>query len=340
MYTKVSILLGSILPVLAIPVAHAKPYSIETYITAASTQNSASVIGNFSNAGGTIGTGGVWHYIASATTSMSFNGSSGVAQENQNAGANSTLQNAISVAYISTCQICLKTGATGLSVTAGTASNTSRVSNNLDFPGYGWANSSPGGGNTPGSNGLTPQGSDPFATISDSFNHDTGIFSANQNGGNNSALQSSVAVGGINMEADRVVASLSSTATNSGVSRGNASYSFDTPTSSNVYSSFDASLGVLILNQNSGSNSLIQSSASITYLNIKPATSGLLAMSAAKAENTASLTNNFSSSQVQTNQSQMSNNFNGSTGVLISSQNSGANSITQNTTSVADITGN
>lgn len=347
-YTKTSIVLGFISPVLAVAAAHAEPHSIEVYITAAASQNSAKVADNFSNAGG-INIYGEWHYIAKATTDMSFDGSSGVAEESQNSGANSSLQNAISLAYISTCSACLKTGASGLAITAGAASNTAQVNENLDFPGYGRTNSSSGGGNsgggggngnTPGGNGLTAQGSDPFSTISSSFNHDVGIFSANQNSGNNSALQSSVAVGAINMKVDKVVASLNSAATNSGVSQNNFSYSFDTPTSSNVDNSFNGSTGVLTLNQNSGSNSLMQNSATITYLNVKPATSGLLAITTAEAENTASLANNFSSSQSQTNQSRMSNSFNGSTGVLISNQNSGANSITQNVTSVADITGN
>ena len=346
MYTRMSILLGCIWPALVVAAAHAKPHSIEIYITAASSQNSANVEGNFSNAGGTIGTDGVWHYVASATTAASFNGNSGIAQESQNAGANSTLQNGISLAEISSCSTCLKDGAAGLSVIVGTASNTAHLSNNRDFPGYGWASSPTGGGttgggatggNTPGSNGLIPQGSDPFATISDSFNHDIGIFSANQNGGNNSSLQSSTAVSAVNIDGSATDTSEISTTNNYGVSRNNSSYSFDTPTSSNIEDSGNDSIGSLIISQNSGSNSLLQNASTIAYLNLKSAASGALAMTVAKSGNAASLANNFASSQAQPNLSLASNSFDSSIGVLLSSQNAAANSIVQNAISVADV---
>lgn len=349
MYTKLSVFLGCISSVLAAATAaYAKPYSIESYIIAASSQNSASVTGNFSNASGVSTVGE--RYITSTTIAMSFNGSAGVAQESQNSGANSASQNAISLAYISTCAACLKADALGVAATVGAASNAAQVGSNLDFPGYGSTNSSSGGGNsggsggttgnTPGGNGLTPQGSDPFATITGSFNQDVGVFSTNQNAGDNSLLQNSVAVGVIKMAADNIGTSMSSTAKNLGVSHQNVSYVYFTSTSSNVDGSFDHSLGSLVLNQNSASNSLMQNAITITYSNVKPATSDLLEMTAAKVGNTALLTDNFASSQLQANPSLMSNSFNSSTGVLVSSQNSGANSIVQNAVSVAAITGN
>ena len=153
-------------------------------------------------------------------------------------------------------------------------------------------------------------------------------------------MQNPISVGAVTNDAINVAMSEIGQATNSGLSKSNVSYSYFSPTLSTLDNSFNNSVGVLVIGQNSGSNSLMQNSETITYLNIKPVASGLLATIAAEAENTASLTNDFSSSQRQANNSQVSNSFDGSTGALISSQNVGANSIAQNAISVSAVTGN
>jgi hypothetical protein len=109
----------------------------------------------------------------SATTmSNSFNGATGVVNANQNAGANSALQNATAVAAVTTCG-CTSTSDLTLGGTVAAAYNTGTVGGNLG--------STYGGG--------------AGASMTSSFNGSTGVLQASQNSGANSLLQNSVAVG-------------------------------------------------------------------------------------------------------------------------------------------------
>lgn len=337
-------LFGTVSVLFVVPFAHAAALSFETAITVAESSNIATVANNFANAGG-INIPGQWHHVGSAITNSSFNGSEGVATESQNAGANSVIQNAVSLAYVASCATCLRGLSHGLDLTTGRASNTATVSGNLDYPGYGMAGGGTGGGgtgggsagNTPGNHGLVPQGSDPFATITNSFNGSLGAFSTVQNAGNNSALQSAISIG-VTKDGSTDNGTLAgSFAKNIGTSQWNVAYSLDTPTSSTIENSFNGSSGIFSSAQNSGSNSMMQNSISVTYSEIKPASQKSMAMSAAISENSASAIENFSNAQRQINTSNLQNSFNGSSGVLISSQNAGANSVIQNSISIGSM---
>ena len=109
------------------------------------------------------------HTKTSATINNSFNNDKGVVNANQNAGANSQLQNASALASLKFCGCA--TDNIGLSIAA--AGNEGGVYGN-------WASAENG------SNG---------ASMSSSFNGSQGMLQANQNAGANSLLQNSVAVG-------------------------------------------------------------------------------------------------------------------------------------------------
>ncbi|WP_201727794.1 hypothetical protein [Acidocella sp. C78] len=400
--------------------ARAGNQSIESYINLAAAQNNARSIRNFSNDGG-VNIAGQWHFIASAVSNRSFDESAGIGTSSQNAGANSVLQNSVSVAYISSCGLCIGPGIGRRGVVIGAASNMAISAGNHDYPGYGQASPASSGGQpgnnggsgsnggtsggtgggtgsgtsggtgggtgsgtsggtgggtgsgtsggtgggtgsgtsggtgggtgsgtsggtgggtgsgTPASFGLTAQGSDPFATVNQSFNNDVGIFTINQNGGANSTVQTATAVAALDTAGSIGAAEAAAKAQNSARSRQNTSYSIDTPTTSTVQSSMDHSTGVLGLAQNTGSNAVVQNAAAVTAISARVAPASALALAAASSFNQASLSGNYASSIGQTNAVSMGQSYNGTSGILMAAQNAGANSIVQNSVSVASI---
>ncbi|HQT60576.1 MULTISPECIES: hypothetical protein [unclassified Acidiphilium] len=451
MKQKTRILFGISSALIFSVAAHAGNQSIENYISLAASQNNARSIHNFSNDGG-VNIAGQWHFIASAVSSRSFNESAGIGTSSQNAGANSVLQNAVSLAYITSCGICVGPTIGGHGVVIGAASNMAIAAGNHDYPGYGQANPASSGGQpgnnggsgtgtgssggtgsgtgtgtgggtgsgtstgssggtgsgtgtgssggtgsgtgtgssggtgsgtgtgssggtgsgtstgssggtgsgtgtgssggtgsgtgtgsntqsggTPASYGLTAQGSDPFATVSQSFNNDVGIFSINQNGGANSTVQTATTVAALQTKGSIGAAAAAASARNSAHARRNTSYSIDTPTTSTVQNSMDHSTGVLSIAQNTGSNSIVQNATSVSSIGMQKANTQMLAMTAAASFNQASVRGNYASSIDQTNGVSMDQSFNGTSGVLMAAQNAGANSIIQNSVSVASI---
>ncbi len=133
--------------VLAMQSSLASAPTIEGAIALAASRNEASVNGNFANSG-RFNVITATNRIASGDTSYSFDGDGAVAAEGQNAGANSAIQNAISVADVNLSEPGLVLSFGEQSVSVGVARNGGSVEHNLDYPGY--ISSSPSG---PGGNG-------------------------------------------------------------------------------------------------------------------------------------------------------------------------------------------
>ncbi|OYV81243.1 MAG: hypothetical protein B7Z64_11030, partial [Acidiphilium sp. 21-68-69] len=86
-----------------------------------------------------------------------------------------------------------------------------------------------------------------------------------------------------------------------------------------------------------GSNSIVQNATSVSSIGMQKANTQMLAMTAAASFNQASVSGNYASSIDQTNGVSMDQSYNGTSGVLMAAQNAGANSIIQNSVSVASI---
>ena len=315
----------------------------------AQARNSGIVKNNFANSAD-YNVMNVVRHVASVSTQNSFNGSAGVFVQSQNAGANSLVQNSLSLAAVQFCHACLSSAGWGNEITVARSGNTAKISTNIDYPGYGSNNpgslptgtppSAGGGnpgfgsGNTPGSRGLHPQGNDPFDILTMSFNGSRGVFSASQNVGNNSILQNAITIASthINLPLSKKISI--GRATNNGRIGQNTAYSFDTPTVNYTIVSANDSVGIINLSQNAASNSLLQNSDAVSAFSDNSGGrytgSGILAA----AKNTGRVSINFSQTKYQANNDLTSNSFDGSVGDLSSLQNAGANSNLQNVTSV------
>lgn len=252
---------------------------------------------------------------ASAYTSESFNGSKGLSSQAQNAGANSTLQNALSLAYVNNPSTS-KTIGIGAAVAG--AGNDAGVF-----------------GNTNGTHDYVTQ----EAGISGSYSGSTGVMQANQNVGANSTLQNATAVATVNPvtgTSGTLGVALASSG-NTGSVTGNGAWNDNTNSSGSVDSSFNGSTGVFSLNQNAGANSLMQNAASVGEVTLKPTSASTLAASVATTSNDGSVFCNTADANRGNNGVGMSNSFNGSQGVFQASQNAGANSLIQNSVSVGAV---
>ena len=277
----------------------------------------------------------------------SYNGSKGVSNTNQNAGANSVLQNALAVSYIQGCNCSTTyTVATGAALAA--AGNRGEVENNSsssrrEVVGHYYSQRFFTDGNRDQDDyRLVPiYGPDNYVTanIDSSFNGVTGVFQVNQNSGDNSLLQNSAAVAAVNPVSGTALTLAGSLADadNKGAVAGNYAREHSANASSTITKSFDRVNGVVNVNQNSGANSLMQNSAAIGTVKLVAASSDALAGAVANANtnggvycNTANLANG--SAKVS-----MDSSFNGAQGVLQASQNTGANSLIQNSVSVAAV---
>ncbi len=267
----------------------------------------------------------------SATLRGSFGGFRGVANVNQNAGANSGLQNSVAVSYVEGCD-CSVTSPIIFGVPRGDANSNSVAANVGQVVG----NSS--------ENKTLPlpltTGTTATATLDDAFSGSTGLVQVNQNAGANSLMQNATALTRVEnikgAEQDRDAWAI---AVNAGQVTGSGNQSHDSrhDAAANVTGSFNGFSGAANVNQNAGANSLMQNSsalASITYCNCAIED---LSTTIAAAGNLGSVTGNSASASLGSAGVSMTNSFNGTTGVTQVSQNAGANSMMQNAVAIGAI---
>lgn len=293
------------------------PITFDAFVAWASAANSGTVAGNEATMG---------RQTNSASLTNSYNsGAKGVSNQAQNAGANSQLQNSLALAYVHNPKG--KSYKVGLGLAVAGAGNYGGVMGNEDEvgPRSSWDHD----------DGSVTQ----TATVSNSYEGFNGVAQLNQNAGNNSLLQNSAAVAAVNPVSGTALTLAGSLADadNQGFVAGNYAREHSANASSTISNSFGGVNGVVNVNQNSGANSLMQNSAAIGTVKLVAASSDALAGAVANANtsggvycNTANLANG--SAKVS-----MDSSFNGAQGVLQASQNAGANSLIQNSVSVAAV---
>ena len=296
--------------------------NVQDYYAAALAINVGEVAGNTSSTS----TG----QDSSAALSGSFTGFRGVANVNQNAGANSGLQNSVAISYIEGCDCNVVTPIIfglprGDSNANSVAANVGQVVDN----------------SSTNSSLLLLPGTEASATLSSAFGGATGLVQVNQNAGANSLLQNATALTMIEnvrgVEQDRDAWAI---AVNAGQVTGSGNSSTDSKhtATGSITGSFNEFRGVANVNQNVGANSLMQNSSAlsaITY-NCNCAIEDLSTTIAA-AGNLGSVTGNSASASLGSAGVSMTNSFNGTTGVTQVSQNAGANSMMQNAVAIGAI---
>jgi hypothetical protein len=265
----------------------------------------------------------------SAALRGSFQGFRGVANVNQNAGANSGLQNSVAISYVEGCD-CEVTAPMMFGMPRGTA-NANSVAVNVGQV----------VGNT-SENATLPllTGTTATATLDNSFNGSTGLVQVNQNAGANSLMQNATALTRVeNIKGAEQNRDAWAIAVNAGQVTGSGNHSTDVKhdAAANILGSFNGFSGAANVNQNAGANSLMQNSsalASITYCNCAIED---LSTTIAAAGNLGSVTGNHASASLGSAGVSMTNSFNGTTGVTQVSQNAGANSMMQNAVAIGAI---
>lgn len=318
--------------------------TFEVSLAAALAGNSGNVAGNSAS-------------IESQNTSASisngsYNGAKGVSNTNQNAGANSALQNALAISYIQGCA-CATTPSSGYTVAAGAAlaaaGNGGEVENNTStsrreiighyYVQKPWRRD---GDDRDDFFKVPIWGADNYVTasINGSFNNSTGVFQVNQNAGDNSLLQNAAAVTaathlqGKALDAGAAIAM----AGNGGEVEDNGASADHTHASASMTGSFSNDTGVVSANQNAGANSQLQNSAAVASLQFCGCAQNNLSLSVAAAGNEGGVYGNQASAENGSNGASMNNSFVGSTGVMSANQNAGANSLLQNSVAVGVIT--
>ena len=265
----------------------------------------------------------------SAALRGSFLGFRGVANVNQNAGANSGLQNSVAVSYVEGCD-CEVASPIFFGLPRGEANANSVAANVGKVI-----------GNT-SENATLPllTGTTATATLDNSFNGSTGLVQVNQNAGANSLMQNATALTRVeNIRGAEQNRDAWAIAVNAGKVTGSGNHSTDVKhdAAANILGSFNGFQGAANVNQNAGANSLMQNSsalASITYCNCAIED---LSTTIAAAGNLGSVTGNHASASLGSAGVSMTNSFNGSTGVTQVSQNAGANSMMQNAVAIGAI---
>jgi hypothetical protein len=264
-----------------------------------------------------------WGSSASATISTSFDDMQGVVQVNQNAGANSLLQNATAIAYIET--------AVGGDPTIAVAVNDGSVLGNSSVR-YGydrWHRTS----NT--------------ASIDQSFDDVQGVLNVNQNAGDNSLLQNATAISALidcgNCDATLPVSPTTSATAdvdNKGNVIGNHAYSSWTTSSASITDSFNGGTqGVIQVNQNAGANSNLQNATAVAYLDGRlgddAGNNDAVSVNATATGNLGFVLGNSSSRWNSDNSASIDGSFTGIKGIVNVNQNAGDNSLLQNATALA-----
>ena len=325
------LLVGASLLALGTATAFAKPkpkgpeFTLDAYLAAALATNQGGVAGNHSRA---------FDQTNSTQINSSYNGTKGVSNQNQNAGANSALQNSLSLAYVQGCN-CANTNANPIQFAAGLtlagAGNRGEVENN---------HSSTGTSNNEDWFSFGPVTNS--ASISGSYNSSTGVLQVNQNSGDNSLLQNSAAVaaaGPFKGEEATLAAALAVSGNKGEVERNHAT-SLNTTTRGDISNSFDGTTGVVNANQNVAANSQLQNATAVAVAQLCSCTTTsdiTLAAAVAASNNHGGVWDNHAATSFGSNSATMSNSFNSSQGMLQSSQNAGANSLMQNSVSVGAV---
>jgi hypothetical protein len=266
----------------------------------------------------------------SATLRGSFGGFRGVANVNQNAGANSGLQNSVAISYVEGCD-CEVASPIIFGAPRGDANSNSVAANVGQVVGNTSENVSPL---------LLVPGTTATATLDNAFNGSTGLVQVNQNAGANSLMQNATALTRVeNIKGAEQNRDAWAIAVNAGQVTGSGNHSTDVKhdAAANITGSFNGFSGAANVNQNAGANSLMQNSsalASITYCNCAIED---LSTTIAAAGNLGSVTGNHASASLGSAGVSMTNAFNGTTGVTQVSQNAGANSMMQNAVAIGAI---
>jgi hypothetical protein len=252
---------------------------------------------------------------SSAVINASFTGAAGIVQVNQNAGANSALQNATALAY-------LESRISG-DQTLAVATNSVAVVGNLS---------------------IRAGGSDTLSTIAASFVGAEGAINVNQNSGDNSLLQNATAIAAlVNCDCDEssnqtLVNSSTARATNTGTVQGNRAETTASNADAQIIGSFGGFAGVAQVNQNAAANSLLQNATAIGRMDAKlgdPGGANDTANSVATAINNGNDLTNQSLRATANNRVLMNSSFSGAQGSVNVNQNAGDNSLLQNATAIA-----
>ncbi|MBW8268340.1 hypothetical protein [Caldovatus aquaticus] len=288
-------------------------HAIEDYYAAALAVNLGTTAGNHS---GTLGQNNA------VSMSASFGGLRGIANVNQNAGANSQQQNAVAVAYVEGCDCHI----------AGQGNGSSNGDAN--------ANSVAGNAGSVIGNRSTNFGGSASASLDNSFGNATGLVQVNQNAGANSLQQNASAVTMVEnirgREQDRDAWAI---AGNAGIVTGSGNWSFDVGhrSAASLSNSFNNFTGAANVNQNVGANSLQQNSTALSAITYCGCAAEDLSTTIAAAGNLGAVIGNHASAGLGNASVSMSNSFNNATGVAQVSQNAGANSLMQNAVAIGAI---
>jgi hypothetical protein len=191
----------------------------------------------------------------SATLRGSFGGFRGVANVNQNAGANSGLQNSVAVSYVEGCD-CSVTSPIIFGLPRGDANANSVAANVGQVVGNTSENVSPL---------LIVPGTTATATLDNAFNGSTGLVQVNQNAGANSLMQNSSALASITY-CNCAIEDLSTTiaaAGNLGSVTGNHASASLGSAGVTMTNAFNGTTGVTQVSQNAGANSMMQNAVAI-----------------------------------------------------------------------------
>ena len=241
----------------------------------------------------------------------------GVIQMNQNAGANSQLQNATAIAFVEA-----RINADDALALAGNRGSVNRNTSERTY----WSHNS--------------------AEIDDSFDRMTGVANVNQNAGDNSLLQNSTAIAALidctRCEDRGKYSHRSSTwgvalAGNDGnVGKYSYNYAFSAGSNSTalIDESFDGGTAVVQANQNVGANSLLQNATAIAYINGRLGARGH-AVAGAFNDGIVTGSGNLSIRYDSNDSATITNSFTGFTGAANLNQNAGDNSLLQNATAIA-----
>lgn len=178
---------------------------------------------------------------ASATLAGSFGGATGIAQVNQNAGANSLQQNATAVAYVDRLGGTRQQDRDAWAIAGNAGRVTGSGNHSDDYRHHGWG------------------------SIEGAFGGFTGVANVNQNVGANSLQQNSAALSAVEFCdcATRDLSTVVAAAANLGSVTGNRADADRGSAFLSMTGSFNGMTGITQVNQNAGANSLMQNSVAV-----------------------------------------------------------------------------
>lgn len=257
--------------------------------------------------------------------SRSFTGARGVFNVNQNAGANTTQQNAVALAYVEGCDCEVRYNSRGdgdanaLAVNAGGVVGNTSTNGSYHYGG----------------------GTSATADMNEAFGGATGIAQVNQNAGANALQQNATAIA----YTDRVSGSQLQTrdawaiAGNIGIITGSGNHSADTGHTArgNINTSFGGFTGLANVNQNVGANALQQNATALSAVEFCDCAARDLSTTVAVAGNIGGVVGNTASANGGSATVSMTGSFNAMTGIAQVNQNAGANSLSQNAVAVGAV---